>query len=95
MHYIRVHGVDPKWTFNNDAVKSTFGPSVRISGKQCVYDAQGKWTGLWVLDDHGRAKDFICHYFLIDGELRFCGDSTHKLAAQSIKLPPLPGYLEI
>jgi hypothetical protein len=31
-----------------------------------------------------------CHLFLTDGMLRFCGDSEHSLAGQSVPLPDWP-----
>lgn len=34
-----------------------------------------------------------CHYFLQDGQLRYCGDSAHALAGQSLELPDLPQHV--
>lgn len=31
-----------------------------------------------------------CHYFVTDGEIRYCTDSTHRLAGQNIALPDVP-----
>lgn len=31
-----------------------------------------------------------CHYFLREGVLEFCQDSTHDLAGKSIPLPDIP-----
>jgi hypothetical protein len=34
-----------------------------------------------------------CHYFLHDGQLQYCSDSTHALAGKTIPLPPLPDFM--
>lgn len=34
-----------------------------------------------------------CHYFVRDGKIEFCGDSTHALAGKTVDLPPLPEHL--
>jgi hypothetical protein len=31
-----------------------------------------------------------CHYFVTDGSIRYCGDSTHALAGQTVELPDVP-----
>lgn len=35
----------------------------------------------------------VCHYFLTNGVLDYCADSTHKLAGQKCDLPPLPASI--
>ena len=30
-----------------------------------------------------------CHYFINDGRIDFCGDSTHALAGQTVPLLPI------
>jgi hypothetical protein len=32
--------------------------------------------------------DRICHSFVSDGNIQFLGDCTHKLAGQTVSLPP-------
>lgn len=32
----------------------------------------------------------FCHYFLTDGQLRFCRDCKHELALQVVRLPNIP-----
>ncbi len=36
------------------------------------------------------SQDGVCHFFLTDGRLNYCGDSTHALPNQSARLPTLP-----
>ena len=30
----------------------------------------------------------ICHYFITDGQIKFCGDCTYELSGQTVPLPP-------
>lgn len=30
-----------------------------------------------------------CHYFITDGQIRYCGDSKHELAGKTVDLPDL------
>jgi hypothetical protein len=32
----------------------------------------------------------ICHFFVTDGEIEFCGDSTHALSGKNVQLPEIP-----
>jgi Family of unknown function (DUF6527) len=34
-----------------------------------------------------------CHYYLHEGVLKYCGDSTHKLAGKNVPLPDWPDGL--
>lgn len=36
----------------------------------------------------------LCHIFLTDGRIQFLSDCGHKLAGQTVDLPPLPDYLQ-
>lgn len=35
-----------------------------------------------------------CHYFIREGMIQFCEDSTHSLKGQTVPLPKLSEYLE-
>lgn len=43
----------------------------------------------------GDVPEFRCHYFLKDGYLHYCPDSTHALRGLTVELPDLPYYLQI
>jgi len=76
MHHIAVERPLPnraQWTFDGNAEKPTFHPSVNIATAADV--------------DLPFER---CHYFLVAGELRYLGDSTHALAGRTVPLPPLP-----
>lgn len=34
----------------------------------------------------------ICHYFITEGRIEFCADSTHALAGYTLDLPNFPEY---
>jgi hypothetical protein len=36
---------------------------------------------------HGGGESPRCHSFVTDGNIAFCGDSTHKLAGQTVPIP--------
>jgi len=42
----------------------------------------------------GYAGDPVCHYFIERGQIRFCPDSTHLKAGQTVPMPDLPDYLK-
>ena len=88
------HVIPDSWTFDGNLAQPTFNPSVKITGKKCVIDAQGNWTGEWVRDASGNAVDDCCHYFLHAGVLKFCGDSLHLLAGKDVPLPDLPPHMQ-
>lgn len=65
-----------QWTFNGDMEKPTFSPSVRI-----------RINKEWRSDPN--AATSVCHYFIRDGQIEYCGDSTHSLAGKVVPLPVL------
>lgn len=85
-----MHVIPNSWAFDGNFERPTINPSVLITGKKIVVDDDGEWTGEWVRDANGNAIDHRCHYFLHAGELKFCGDSLHALAGQTVSLPLLP-----
>ena len=32
----------------------------------------------------------ICHHFVTEGKIQFCGDCTHALRGQTVELPDFP-----
>lgn len=81
-HGIRIEGGSPVWTFNGDFDKPTFDPSVRVFVTH-VFD-----------DDDNRLpapiEETLCHYFIRNGKIDFCGDSPHALAGKQVDLPDWP-----
>lgn len=72
----------PTWQWNGDRDVPTFSPSILIS----IMDDE---------DDHGNplpqpVVKTTCHYFIVHGQINFCGDSAHALAGQTVPLPDWP-----
>ena len=80
-HVLRIgDGPHPRWTFDGNAERPTFSPSVLVTYGGA--DA-GK-------DD---APPAVCHSFVRDGRIEFLSDCTHALSGQTVDLPNWPaGY---
>lgn len=83
------HRIPASWTFDGNLLAPTFTPSVKITGMQRVI-VNGEWTGEWKRDAMGAPLPGCCHYFVTGGLLKYCGDSTHALAGQTLPLPEWP-----
>jgi hypothetical protein len=67
-----------EWQFNNNLASPSFSPSINIrSGRY----ADPNYTG-----GGGR----ICHYFITDGKIIYCSDTTHALSGKTVDLPDIP-----
>ncbi|CAN7314655.1 DUF6527 family protein [Bosea sp. LjRoot9] len=87
LHQIRVEGEGrPRWEFNGNFEQPTFRPSILVNGVQSIIDAEGEWTGEFVLDESGKPRALVCHSFVTDGQIQFLGDCTHALAGQTVPL---------
>jgi hypothetical protein len=77
-HFINVDMEEyrARWSFNGDAQKPTFSPSVNIR----VFGGS-----------RGTDVKEVCHYFLKDGQLQYLSDCTHELKGKTVELPDLPG----
>lgn len=76
------HFIWDNWYFNGNYEKSTFHPSIKIT-------YNGPNTGQ--TDAEGfKAPHACCHYFIIDGMIDYCSDSTHSLAGQKVPLSNPP-----
>lgn len=70
--------ISPCWDWNGDAENPTFSPSVRHSSSR----PNGNTMVAFVQ----------CHYFITNGIIDFCSDSSHALAGQKVELPDMPHY---
>lgn len=66
----------PRWTYNDNADRPTFAPSIKVTAHWSEHDAS--------------MKDDICHSFVADGIIQYLGDCTHELAGQFIVMPEWP-----
>jgi Family of unknown function (DUF6527) len=75
-----IHGVEvdernkPCWKWNGSVDKPTYQPSVLH----------------FTTDPDTHQRETLCHYFVADGMIAFCGDSPHALAGLTVPIPPLP-----
>ena len=68
------HSVPSKrWNWNGDVDKPTLSPSVKHYIPQSEY---------------GPEKT-VCHYFIREGRIEFCGDCEHNLKNQIVELPEI------
>lgn len=74
-------GDGPRWSFNGSKESPTFNPSVRIR-YPANPDAEEEYKE-W-------RTERVCHYFIRDGQIDFCTDSTHNLKGQTVELPDIP-----
>ena len=91
-----VHGIQhgagpgPRWTWNGNAERPTFSPSILVQGVIPLTDeeVEAKLRG-----EHVEVRPFLCHSFITDGRIQFLDDCTHELRGQTVDLPPLPDWL--
>lgn len=81
----------PRWQHTGTEERPTLSPSILIrtghytgrTGPEgqcwCTYNAEHPgWAPF---------KCAVCHSFVRDGMIQFCGDSTHALSGQTVPLP--------
>lgn len=47
----------------------------------CSPSVRHRWPG-------ADGREFQCHYFIKEGRLHYCTDSTHELAGKTLEIPP-------
>lgn len=83
-HMIQVgEGTGPRWTWNGDAARPTFSPSVLVTWKE-PSDVPEQF------DDAAYDVPKVCHSFVVNGAMQFLGDCTHALAGQTVPIPTWP-----
>lgn len=84
LHHINVevpHTNGAVWKFNGDLNKPAFNPSVNHLTPKVDGNGDPIQPYQW---------EPLCHYFIREGRIEFCGDSKHALRGQTVALPPLP-----
>jgi len=99
LHVIHVgEGPRPKWSWNGNAERPTFKPSILVRGiRDDLYeDDWEEYENQLALGGSERVLSnpkfrTVCHSFVTDGLIRFLNDCTHTLKGQTVPLPDLPG----
>ena len=85
-------GSGPRWSWNGDANKPTFSPSVLVRTGHYVpsHNSDECWC-TYNAEHPEEAEDgfkcTICHSFITDGKIQFLSDCTHSLAGQTVPIP--------
>lgn len=90
-----IHGVcfsPGRWTWNQDAEKPTFSPSIVVqTGHYATGWKKGDecWCTYNAAHRNGPSpfRCTRCHSFVNDGRIQFLEDCTHALAGQTVDLP--------
>ena len=90
-------GSGPRWSWNGNAERPTFSPSVLVTSGHHVrgYNGEGCWCDFNAEciskgEDPASFTCGICHSFVTDGRIQFLSDCTHALAGQTVDLPAWP-----
>lgn len=59
-----------RWRWNGSVESPTLGPSVRH----------------YIPVDGERVEQTICHYFVRNGKIEYCGDCEHELKGQTVEM---------
>lgn len=98
-HQIRIgDGTGPGWGYNGNPEAPTFTPSilvrtVRTKGGDAELD---RILATYKLPEErdkvlaDKRIEWVCHSFVVDGNIQFLGDCTHDLAGQTARLPTFP-----
>lgn len=86
-------GPGPRWTWNGDAEKPVFGPSVLVTGVKRMTDEQH--AAFLRGEPLPEPTPLRCHTFVgcngaQPGEIAYLSDCTHELAGKVIPLPDMP-----
>jgi hypothetical protein len=93
-----MHVVSPGWTFDGNYERPTFSPSVLVTsgcktpqfqaGESCwcTFNAEAVAAGR----EPSGFQCSRCHLFVKAGHIEFLGDSTHKLAGQTVEMQAPP-----
>lgn len=74
-------GPGPRWTWDGNAERPTFTPSVLVR--------TGRAVDPGFVPEAGDPPE-VCHSFVTAGRIQFLGDCTHSLAGQTVDLPAWP-----
>lgn len=80
----------PFWTWNGNAEKPTFTPSILIRSGHYIPEQANEECWCTYAARTGEESPFkctVCHSFVTDGRIQFLGDCTHALAGITVDIP--------
>lgn len=80
------------WQVSDFIFGLTIRPSILVYERQKLINEDLPWDDL--IAPENKMMTPRCHSFVRDGKIEFLSDSTHKLAGQTVDLPPLPDWLK-
>lgn len=76
------NGSGATWKFDMNLDRPTFSPSINL--RTGIYaDAN------WIPPNQQEHWSVICHSFVREGRIEYCGDSTHSMRGKTVELPDL------
>jgi len=85
---------DTVWQVSGKDIQDlTIEPSVLVYARQKFINKDLPWDEL--MKPENVMTTPRCHSFVRNGQIQFLGDSTHRLANQTVALPPLPEWLMV
>lgn len=70
----------PTWEFDGNSQRPTFKPSLLCF---TTVKKDGEET-------QPPVRRTICHLFVRDGQIEYCGDSPHELSGKTVQMVPYP-----
>lgn len=68
--------------------KPTFTPSIKVDSDRWEPPVTPENHEQWKAQPWTQTQvHHVCHSFVRDGRIEFCGDSTHAMAGQTVELP--------
>lgn len=75
------------WEWDSNADAPTFSPSILVTGKRRLTEAEYQRV---IAGEKIDVPDARCHSFVRAGRIEFLGDCTHALAGRTVPLPDWP-----
>jgi hypothetical protein len=76
-------GDGPRWIWNGDIDKPTFTPSILLRYHTWIPPATRENMNV----GPQTKINVVCHSLVINGQIQFLNDCTHKLVGQTVDLP--------
>lgn len=87
IYYVNQSQPHINWNFNGDLEFPTFTPSLKNTA------AYTKYRDYDIENPDGTKSprpDEVCHLYVTNGVIEYCGDCTHELAGQKVPMHDLP-----